>query len=334
MRGYVVGRLIQLPIILLVVSATVFFSLRLSPGDPIDVATENVRDPAEIERIRREWGLDRPLIVQYVQYIGGVLRGDFGRTFFGNKPVSDVLRERFPATLELALLGLLIGCGLGVMLGVASAVWRNSAMDLGFRAIALLGVSLPSFWLGLTFIDLFALRLGWLPVQGRFDPRAPLEPITGLYLLDGLLHGDPSLSIKALTYLALPATVLGLFVAGFVARITRASVLDALRQQYIVTARAKGIPPTAVVVRHGLRNALLPIVTLAGLQFGNLLGGAAITETVFAWPGLGRALAEAIYVKDFPQVQGSILLLATTYVIVNTLVDLSYGFIDPRIRKG
>ena len=334
MKRHVVERLVQLPIILLIVSAVVFFSLRLSPGDPVDLATENVRDPAEIERIRREWGLDQPLVVQYVRYIGRVLQGDFGRTFFGNKPVSEVLRERFPATLELALLGLLIGCLVGVGLGVASAVRRNSATDLGSRAIALLGVSLPSFWLGLTFIDVFALRLGWLPVQGRFDPRTPFEPITGLFVLDGLLLGDPSLSLKALSYLALPATVLGLFVAGFVARITRASVLEALRQPYIVTAHAKGIPPTAVVVRHGLRNALLPIVTLAGLQFGNLLGGAAITETVFAWPGLGRALAEAIYVKDFPQVQGSILLLAATYVVVNTLVDLTYSFIDPRIRRG
>ncbi len=333
MTAYVLRRLIQLPIILLVVSTFIFFSLRLAPGDPVVLATENVRDPAEIDRIRHAWGLDQPLLVQYARYVVGVVQGDFGRSFFGNRAVSEVVRERFPATLELTLCAMLVGCLLGVTLGVASAVWRNSPADLLSRALALFGISTPSFWMGLMLISVFSVQLAWLPVQGRFDARAPFEPITGLYVLDALLHGDLGLLVKVLSYLALPATVLGVFIAGVIARITRASVLDELDQPYVVVARAKGLRETAVVVGHGLRNALLPIVTLAGLQFGNLLGGAAITETVFAWPGLGRMLAEAIFVKDYPQVQASVLLIASMYVVVNTAVDLAYGAIDPRIAR-
>jgi ABC-type dipeptide/oligopeptide/nickel transport system permease component len=292
-----------------------------------------VRDPAEIERIRHEWGLDQPLVVQYLRYIAGVAHGDFGRSFVGNRPVSEVVQERFPATLELTLCAMFVGCLFGVALGVASAVWRNSPADLLARALALSGISTPSFWLGLMLISVFSVQLAWLPVQGRFDARSPFQAITGLYLVDALLHGDVGLLLRVLSYLALPATVLGLFIAGVIARITRASVLDALDQPYVVVARAKGLQDRVVVVRHGLRNALLPIVTLAGLQFGNLLGGAAITETVFAWPGLGRMLAEAIFVKDYPQVQASVLLIAAMYVVVNTVVDLLYGAIDPRIAR-
>jgi ABC-type dipeptide/oligopeptide/nickel transport system permease component len=333
MSTYVLGRLIQLPIILFAVSTVVFFSLRLTPGDPVSIATENVRDPAEIERIRHQYGLDQPLVVQYVRYVAGVVQGDFGHSFVGNRPVSEVVQERFPATLELTLSAMFVGCTFGVALGVASAVWRNSPADLLARALALFGISTPSFWLGLMLISVFSVQLAWLPVQGRFDARSPFQAITGLYLVDALLHGDVGLLLRVLSYLALPATVLGLFIAGVIARITRASVLDALDQPYVVVARAKGLQDRVVVVRHGLRNALLPIVTLAGLQFGNLLGGAAITETVFAWPGLGRMLAEAIFVKDYPQVQASVLLIATMYVVVNTGVDLLYGAIDPRIAR-
>jgi len=327
------GRLIQLPIILAAVSTVVFFSLRLTPGDPVSLATENVRDPAEIERIRHEWGLDQPLVVQYFRYVAGVAHGDFGHSFVGNRPVSEVVQERFPATLELTLCAMFVGCTFGIALGVASAVWRNSPADLLARALALFGISTPSFWLGLMLISVFSVQLAWLPVQGRFDARSPFEAITGLYLVDAVLHGDVGLLVRVLSYLALPATVLGLFISGVIARITRASVLDALDQPYVVVARAKGLQDRVVVVRHGLRNALLPIVTLAGLQFGNLLGGAAITETVFAWPGLGRMLADAIFVKDYPQVQASVLLIAAMYVVVNTGVDLLYGAIDPRIAR-
>jgi ABC-type dipeptide/oligopeptide/nickel transport system permease component len=228
---------------------------------------------------------------------------------------------------------MVIGCVLGIALGIASAVWRNSPADLVARLLALFGISTPSFWLGLMLISVFSVQLAWLPAQGRFDARTEFDTVTGLYLIDALLHSDLGVLLRVLSYLVLPATVLGVFIAGVIARITRASVLDALEQPYVVVARAKGLRETAVIVGHGLRNALLPIVTLAGLQFGSLLGGAAITETVFAWPGLGRMLADAIFVKDYPQVQASVLLIAATYVVVNTAVDLLYAIIDPRVAR-
>ena len=332
MTRYIANRLIQLPALLLVVSALVFVILRLGPGSPVDLATEAARDPREIERIRQEWGLDRPILVQYVDYIGGVLHGDFGRSFFGNSPVSKVIAERFPATLELAIAGMILGGLIGVSLGVLSAIRENSAVDLVARALALTGISLPTFWLGLMLIGLFAVKLDWLPVGGRFPARTEFETITGFYVLDGLLRGDVSASWTALRHMLIPAAVLGLFIAGFIARMVRAMVLESLRQDYVRTARAKGLSERVVVIRHALRNALLPTVTIMGLQFGNLLGGAAVTETVFSWPGLGKLMVDAINLHDFPQVQASILLLATTYVLVNLLVDVLYGVIDPRIR--
>jgi ABC-type dipeptide/oligopeptide/nickel transport system permease component len=306
--------------------------LRLGPGSPVDLATEAARDPREIERIRHEWGLDRPIFVQYLDYMGGVLRGDFGRSFFGNSPVSQVIAERLPATLELAIAGMILGGIIGVSLGVLAAIRPNSMLDLIARALALTGISLPTFWLGLMLIGLFAVKLDWLPVGGRFPARTEFDTITGFYVLDGLLRGDLGVTAIALRHMLMPAAVLGLFIAGFIARMVRAMVLESLRQDYIRTARAKGLGEWVVVIRHGLRNALLPTVTIMGLQFGNLLGGAAVTETVFSWPGLGKLMVDAINLHDFPQVQASILLLATTYVIVNLIVDVLYGVIDPRIR--
>ncbi len=334
MAGYILNRLLQLVALLIVVSALVFVVLRLGPGSPVDLATEAARDPAEIARIRHEWGLDRPLYAQYGDYMLHVIQGDFGRSFFGNTPVSRVVAERFPATLELAILGMILGGLLGIGTGIISAVRENNLVDTLARAFALTGISMPTFWLGLMFIGLFAVKLGWLPVGGRFDSRTPIEPITRFYVLDGLLTGNFQAVGIALRHMIMPATVLALFIAGFIARITRAMVLESFRQDYIRTARAKGLGEGAVVIAHGLRNALLPIVTIMGLQFGNLLGGAAVTETVFSWPGLGKLLVDAINIHDFPQVQASILLLATTYVVVNLVVDVLYVYIDPRIRYG
>ncbi|MBI3977372.1 MAG: ABC transporter permease [Chloroflexi bacterium] len=334
MTRYIANRLLQLPLLLLVVSALVFTILRLGPGSPVDLATEAARDPKEIERIRHEWGLDLPIHIQYINYMSGVVRGDFGRSFFSNTPVSNVVAERFPATLELAILGMILGSLFGISMGILSAVKENTVVDTLARAIALTGISMPTFWLGLMFIGLFAVNLAWLPVGGRFDARTPIETVTRFYVVDGLLAGDLAAVRTALAHMIMPASVLALFIAGFIARITRAMVLEALRQDYIRTARAKGLRERLVVIRHGLRNALLPIVTIMGLQFGNLLGGAAVTETVFSWPGLGKLMVDAINLHDFPQVQASILLLATTYVVVNLIVDVLYVFIDPRIRYG
>ena len=332
MGRYVVTRLLQLPVLLLVVSALVFVILRLGPGSPVDLATESSRDPAQIERIRHEWGLDQPIYVQYAQYLFRMLQGDFGRSFFGNTPVSGVIVERFPATLELAFLGMILGGLFGISMGIIAGVKENTVVDTLARTLALAGISLPTFWLGLMFIGLFAVKLAWLPVAGRFDARLSLRTVTHFYVLDGLLTGNLEATFAALKHMVMPATVLGLFIAGFIARITRATVLESMRQEYVRTARAKGLRERIVVVRHGLRNALLPIVTIMGLQFGNLLGGAAVTETVFSYPGLGKLMVDAIYVHEFPQVQASVLLLAMTYVTVNLIVDVLYVFIDPRIR--
>jgi peptide/nickel transport system permease protein len=334
MAAHLIRRLVQLPLLLLVVSAIVFVALRLGPGSPVDLATEAARDPAEIERIRHDWGLDRPLYVQYADYIVNVLHGDFGRSFFGDTPVADVIAERLPATLELAVVGMLLGTCLGVLLGTISAVSERTPLDLLTRVFALVGISFPTFWIGLMGIGLFAVQLGWVPVGGRFDARLPIERITGFVLLDALLTGNFDAAGIALQHLVLPATVVGLFVTAFIARITRATVLEALHDDYIRTARAKGLPSHVIVIRHGLRNALLPILTIIGLQFGNLLGGAAVTETVFSWPGLGKLMIDAINQHDFPQVQASVLLLATSYVIVNLMVDVVYAVVDPRIRHG
>lgn len=327
-------RLVQLPVLLLVVSALVFVVLRLGPGSPVDLATEAARDPSEIERIRHEWGLDRPIPVQYADYILGVLHGDFGRSFFGNTPVATVIGERFPATLELAVAGMVLGTLFGISLGILSAVRQNSVVDAVARVLALVGMSLPTFWLGLMLIGLFAVRLEWLPVGGRFDARAEFQPVTGFYLFDALISANFAAAGTILRHLLLPAAVLGLFIAGFIARMVRATILDALRDDYIRTARAKGLGERAVVLRHALRNALLPAVAILGLQFGNLLGGAAVTETVFSWPGLGKLMVDAVNLHDFPQLQASVLLLATTYVVVNLLVDVLYAVVDPRIRYG
>lgn len=331
MAMYVLKRLLQLPLLLVVVSAVIFFILRLGPS-PVDMATEAVRDPKEVERIRQVWGLDRPIHVQYVEYVVRVVQGDFGRSFLGNVPVSRVVAERYPATLELAVVGMTLGALIGVPLGVLSAVRANTLVDTLARAFALTWISLPAFWVGLMLIALLSVRLGWLPVGGRFNPRTPIDTVTGFYVIDGLVARDWEVVRTALRHIAMPATVLGLAIAGFIARITRATVLEGLREDYVRTARAKGLRERTVVIGHSLRNALLPIVTLMGLQFGTLLGGAAVTETVFAWPGLGKLMVDAVYVRDFPQIQASVLLLAVTYVVVNLIVDLLYVFIDPRIR--
>jgi peptide/nickel transport system permease protein len=330
---YVLKRLLQLPLLLVVVSAVIFFTLRLGPS-PVDMATEAVRDPKEVERIRQVWGLDRPIHVQYVEYVVRVVQGDFGRSFLSNVPVSRVVAERYPATLELAVVAMTLGALIGVPLGVLSAVRANTLVDTLARAFALTWISLPAFWVGLMLIALLSVRLGWLPVGGRFNPRTPIDTVTGFYVIDGLVARDWEVVRTALRHMAMPATVLGLAIAGFIARITRATVLEGLREDYVRTARAKGLRERTVVIGHGLRNALLPIVTLMGLQFGTLLGGAAVTETVFAWPGLGKLMVDAVYVRDFPQIQASVLLLAVTYVVVNLIVDLLYVFIDPRIRYG
>lgn len=334
MIKYIVRRLLLFPLILVVVSSIAFFALRLGGASPIDLVSETIRDTKDVQRIKHEWGLDRPLYVQYADFMVHAAQGDLGRSFISNQPVSKSVAKRFPATIELSIVAMVLSAALGLSAGVVAAVRQGTWMDLASRTTALFGVSVPGFWLGLMLISLFAVRLNWLPVSGRFPQRLEFPTLTGFYVIDSVLAGNFGYLRITLSHLILPAVVLGCIVGGFIARITRAMVMETLRQDYVRTAWAKGLRERVVIVRHALRNALLPVVTIMGLQFGNLLGGAAVTETVFTWPGLGKLMVDSIYLHDFPQVQASVVLLATTYVMVNLVVDVLYAYIDPRIRYG
>lgn len=307
MSRYLQQRLaLAVPTILLT-SVVVFLMLHLIPGDPASIYVgENQATPERLEEIRHAMGLDRPLYVQYMDYVWGALRGDLGRSLQTNQPVTSEIRARLPNTVKLALTAMAIAMVVGVGLGLLAALKHNSWLDTLSMSVALLGVSMPIFWLALLLIMFFSVRLQWLPATSQ----------------------------PGLKGLILPAVSLALLSAATLARLVRSSMLEVLSQDYLITARAKGLPARTVALRHGLRNALIPIITVMGLQFGALLSGAVITETIFARPGLGKLVVDSIQNKDFPMVQGTILVLATVYIVMNLLVDLSYALIDPRIRLG
>ena len=335
MVGYLLRRLLQLVVLLVVVSALIFFVLRLGPFQPDSFLQDAGTDPERIAAITSEWKLDEPLPVQYLDYMRRVVvEGDLGRSFADSEPVSTTISSRLPATIGLALFAMVIGTILGIGLGAISALKRDTPIDTLCRAVALAGVSLPAFWLGVMGIALFSVHLGWLPAGGSFDSRVEYERHTGFLVLDGLIDGDPRVSWIAFKHLLLPGLVLGVFVAGYIARITRTTMLEALTQDYVRTAVAKGLPYRRIVMSHALRSAALPVVTVIGLQFGLLLSGAAVTETVFSYPGMGKLLVDSIRASDFPQIQASILILAATYCIVNEIVDTLYAVLDPRVRLG
>ena len=307
MLRYVAQRLIQAIPILLGVSIVVFGVLYLLPGDPVSAMLAGSGASAEtIAGVRREMGLDQPIVVQYGRFLSRALRGDFGRSFTQRRPVSALIGEQFPRTLELAAASLLIGIVLGFALGIVAAAYHKTWLDTVSTGAALLGISVPQFFLGLVLILIFSYRLGWFPVTGQ----------------------------GGLARLVLPATVLGLGSAAFFARLVRTNLLETMRQDYVTTARSKGLPERVVLLRHALRNALIPVITALGLQVGWLLSGAAVTEVVFARPGIGRLLVEAILAQDFPLVQGIILFVTFIYVLVNLLVDIGYAVVDPRIRHA
>jgi peptide/nickel transport system permease protein len=334
MAAYAARRALQLLGLLVVVSALIFFVLRLGPFQPGSFFADAGSDPARIAAIKHDWHLDQPLPVQYVEYMAGVVRGDFGRSFTDNQPVSTTIANRLPATVELAVTSMLIGTVLGLGLGILSALLRGRPTDTASRAVALAGTSMPSFWLGVMAIAVFAVRLGWLPPGGRVDSTVDVPRHTGFLIVDGLAAGRLDVVGMALRHLVLPSLVLGFFVAGYIARITRTTMVEALAQDYIRTAVAKGASRSRLVLRHALPNTALPVVTVLGLQFGLLLSGAAVTETVFSYPGMGKLLVDAIRGSDFPQVQASILILAGTYCVVNAVVDVLYAAVDPRVRLG
>lgn len=299
-------RLLLTVFVLIGITILVFSMIRLIPGDPAELLADQWATKEQIEFLRHTWGLDKPLMVQYIIFMRNLLRGDLGESVASGMPVAYEIAMRFPNTLKLAVAGMVIAVIIGGFAGMVSATKPYSFFDNVAMVFALIGVSTPAFWLGLMLILLFSVKLNWLPCTGA----------------DTLRH------------LVLPSLTLGLLAAGIIARQTRSSMLEVLQQDYIKAARAKGLGEAVVVYRHALKNALIPVVTIVGLQFGRLLGGTVLVETVFSWPGMGRLMVDSIFTRDYPVIQGAVLIFATAFSLVNLGVDLLYGFIDPRIKYG
>lgn len=336
MLSHILRRLLATAPMLIGVSIVSFLLLHALPGDPAAVLLGQRATEENKRELRERMGLDQPLHVQYFDYIGDISRGDFGESHRTNQPVATELKQRLPATIELAVAAMLIASIVGVSLGVLAAVRPRSVWDFVCLFTALVGVSMPVFWLGFLAQKLFAGELEVLPFSGRLDFGSwpTFVSDTGFYTLDAaFVYQNPELLLDVLTHLTLPAFVLATVPVALIARITRATMLETLKQDFIRTAKAKGASPGAVVIRHGLRNALIPILTAIATQFGYLLGGAVLTETIFAWQGLGRYVIEAIDVLDARPLQASVLIIAVTFILVNLLTDLSYTLIDPRLRK-
>lgn len=298
--------------VMLLVATMVFFLTRLAPGDPAALMLGDQATPEDIARLRATYGLDKPVVVQFVLWLQQVASGNLGQSIFLQRPVTQALAERAEPTFFLTLFSVLIAAAIGVPAGIASAVWRGRAVDQVVSGLAMLAANVPSFWLGLIVIQLFAVRLGWFPVAGYGDPGAPLA--------DRLLH------------LVLPASVLGIVNSALITRFTRASMLDVLGEDFIRTARSKGLPERRVVLRHALGNALIPIATVIGLTAALLVGGAIVTETVFGLPGVGNLVVSAVLRRDYPVIQGALIVVAGIYVLINLLIDLIYMLADPRVR--
>jgi dipeptide transport system permease protein len=298
-----------------------FFLIRLVPGDPI-------------ETLVKEYGLDRPLLVQYGLYVGRVLHGDLGKSMITQESVVREFTALFPATMELALCAIVFALVIGIPAGMLAAVRRNSFLDHGVMVGSLTGYSMPIFWWGLLLILLFSVQLGWTPVSGRISVQYYFEPVTGFHLIDAWLSGEKGALMSAASHLILPTIVLGTNPLAIVARMTRSAMLEVLGEDYIRTARAKGLSSWRVVALHAFRNALIPVVTVIGLQVGVLFTGAILTETIFSWPGVGKWMIEAISRRDYPVLQGGLLLLGAIVMMVNLAVDLAYGVINPRIARA
>ena len=301
---YLIRRILLTIPVLLGVATLVFALIHLVPGDPAQAMLGDSASAADVADLRARLGLDRPLLEQYARFMGGLIRGDLGTSFRTSQPVLIAIAERVPATVELALASMLVAVAVAMPLGIIAAVGRGTAVDYGAMTVALFGISIPNFWLGPMLAIIFAVQLGWLPVSGRGGWES----------------------------LILPAISLGAALAAILARMTRASLLEELRELYVRAAQARGVSRARAILQHALRNSLIPLVTILGLQFGAVLTGAVITETIFAWPGVGRLLIQSISFRDYPLVQGCILLIAITYVTVNLITDLVYGVLDPRIR--
>lgn len=332
MLNYIGKRLLQLIPVLLGMSFIVFLIIRAIPGDPAQVilgqqATEEAR-----AALREKLGLDTPWYIQYFDYLKGILTGDIGESLRTNKPIADEIWPYLAATIELAIFAMILAVIIGMNAGIISAWFQNSWFDYMAMIFALVGVSIPIFWLGLMEQWLFSVELGWLPTSGRADVRNPIEPITHLYLIDTLIQGRFDQFITVIKYLILPGIALATIPTAIIARMTRSSMLEVMRSDYIRTARAKGQKMVSVIYKHALKNALIPILTVIGLQMGLLLGGAILTETIFSWPGIGRYIYEAIGYRDYPVIQSGILVVAFMFVMINLIVDILYTLVDKRIK--
>ena len=317
------------------ITCVTFLVSHLLPTDLvlINLGDRATQSPGLVEAFRHRWGLDRPVVVQYLIYLGSLLRGDLGTSIATNRPVLTELALSLPATVELATVAVVVAVIVGVSLGILAAVTRDSAVDAVARGAAAIGVAVPTFWFAILLLSTVYYRLGWAPPPGRLTSGlAPPEPVTGMYVLDSLLRGRPDLFADALRHLVLPVVVLATIGVGFVTRITRASMLEVLARDYVRTAQAKGLTRWAVVLRHALRNALIPIITIGGTLYAQLMSGTVMTETIFSWPGLGRYAFSSAASLDFPAVMGVALVVGAIYVAINLGVDLLYVLVNPRVR--
>lgn len=328
-----IERMFQLVPVLLGVSVIVFVMITLTPGDPVDIMIgDQAVSPEQEAQMRRDLGLERPLHERFLVFLGNAVQGDFGDSFYHRRPVIDVITERLPATIELSLVALVIALATAIPLGVLAAIKKNSILDRLSTVGALLGVSLPGFWFGILLLMLFAVQMQILPVSGRIGYSSEIEPITHLLLIDTLLRGEFAAFVDALKHIILPAITLGLPMTAVLMRVTRTSMLEVMRSDYITFAEAKGLSRRRILWRHALKNALIPTVSVAAIETGSLLGGNMIVETVFGWPGLGRLVVESIFVRNYPLVQAAVLFYALTYVMLNFLADILYTVLNPRVK--
>ncbi len=332
MKNYILRRILNLFFVLFLVSIIIFLLLRLAPGDPAKVIAGEHSSPEIIEEIRIRLGLDKPLITQYFIWFKQILRGNLGTSIQTRDSIMKELLLRFPNTFELSVFAMIFAGLIGFPAGIISAVRRYSFLDYVSMFIALLGVSMPVFWLGIMLMMIFGVKLDLLPIGGRLSVYTSLKPITHFYLLDSLITLNGRAFIDTLKHLILPSIALGTIPMAFIARITRSSMLDVLNQDYIRTAKSKGLRQNTVIRKHALKNAMIPILTTAGTIFALLMGGAILTETVFSWPGIGKYVVQAVYARDYPVVQGSVLFIAFLIAVTNLTVDILYAYLDPRIH--
>jgi ABC-type dipeptide/oligopeptide/nickel transport system permease component len=316
-----------------IVLVIVFSLVRMIPGDPAVTLLGPGATDAQIDALRHQLNLDQPVVLQFFNYVLGLFRGDFGVSLKTGQPVAQEILMRLPATIELSVLAVVVAVAFGIPIGVISATRQNSVFDHVTRIVSLVGVSMPAFLLALILQLIFGTWLGWLPVSGRMSSFITAESVTGFAVLDGLLTGNLAAAGSAFLHLILPTAVLAAFLAATLGRFVRNTMLDVMGEDFIRTARAKGLPNRDVVLSHGLRNSLLPAITVIGLKFAEMLGGAILTETIFAWPGIGRYMFEAIKNRDYPVIQGTTLVFALMFVLTSIAVDLLYGVLDPRIRR-